>query len=165
MAVSEEKMNRNWHIRITTNTAWTLTLPAPPYSTAFSSPQWGNPVALDTYLHHDASSEMLSVAVGDHRHHATYDDKGFIITEGVRAGRPHKYDYAAHAGLHQQEDLEPFIRALQLDGNPCLPIGMTDLSRPMMSASVSPQNQADGLFPAAPETGKTSRIHCKCGPA
>ena len=96
--------------------------------------QWGAPpTTLSTYLHHDAAFEMLSDAVTTHRHHATYEKDGSIITEGVRAGRPQRYDSVAQPALHRQEDLEPFIRALQLDGNPCLPdTAMTDLERPMI---------------------------------
>jgi hypothetical protein len=51
---------------------------------------------------------------------ACYDTNGVIILNGVSAGTA---DFGAATGLtiprHVTLDVDPFIRALQLDGNPC----------------------------------------------
>ena len=135
-----------WHSINIADLDWTILLPYPFIMIGVSGgtpshpdPQnprrWNAPDTLSTYLHHDAAFGMLSFAVEDYRHQATYDEKGVFISEGVRAGRPHRYDYAQHPSLHQTEDIDPFIRAAQLDGNPCLFTGTgvtTDFERPMV---------------------------------
>ena len=122
------------------NTVWTTTLPKPYSSIAVVSgtPQdpepgaprlWGTPHAIDSYLHHDAKFEMRSVPVGEagHGHQATYDTNGVLIADAIAAGTADIFaPYDAHGILrpkttHREEDVLPFIEALQLDGNPVRP--------------------------------------------
>ena len=58
-----------------------------------------------------------------HGHQACYDANGFLITTGVAAGSADFVAPTKRGGFigHQAEDVHPFIRALQLDGNPCGP--------------------------------------------
>ena len=147
-----------WYNDNKTNMAWTLTLPAPFTSIAVNSgnpvdPEpnahlWEEPTPKDTLLHPNASFEMRSLPVtGSHGHQAMYDAKGILITSTVAAGTA---DFVAPylkipltGGItmprlstgHLRYDVYPFIRALQLDGNPCWPNSTatpTTLRRPML---------------------------------
>jgi hypothetical protein len=82
---------------------------------------WANKV--DTpgrYMHHIATWQMRSNETsGGHGHQACYDMNGTIILAGVSAGTA---DFGCAAGynpVHVELDVDPFVRALQLDGNPC----------------------------------------------
>ena len=111
--------------------SWTLALPAPFTSIPLDgkSPDksvWKNADKSKSYLHHDAAWDMRSKPVaGGHGHQATYNAQGILITAGVAAGSA---DFVAPTitgalgGGHNEQDVKPFIRALQLDGNPCLPV-------------------------------------------
>ena len=96
----------------------------------------------DAFLHHDAKYEMRSGPIsGGHGHQATYDANGVLIETPIAAGTA---DIAApfdendswrtwSASKHRDEDVYPFIRALQLDGNPVHPNNKkvpTNLTRP-----------------------------------
>jgi len=93
---------------------------------------------MDTYLHHDAKYEMRSNPVSDkHGHQAMYDDQGQLITAPIAAGTADLYAPFDSLGIpssakkHRKEDVYPFIRALQLDGNPVLPRDINrNLNRP-----------------------------------
>jgi len=95
---------------------------------------------MDTYLHHDAKYEMRSNPVSDkHGHQAMYDDQGQLITAPIAAGTADLYAPFDSLGIpssakkHRKEDVYPFIRALQLDGNPVHPNNKkvpTNLTRP-----------------------------------
>jgi len=133
----------NWVAANKTNMTWTLTLPPAFDSIDVSGklvspgPKWKTPTKCDSYLHHDAAYDARSAAVANgHGHQACYNAKGILITEGVAAGTadlvsPSTWRFAGH----REQDVEPFIRALQLDGNPCLrnfSDAPTNLKRPMM---------------------------------
>jgi YD repeat-containing protein len=104
------------------------------------SGQWHPPEEKNTYLHHNAKYEMRSKPVsGGHGHQATYDDYGQLITVTIATGSADKYAPYNSVGVpisakkHRDQDVYPFIRALQLDGNPVHPNNKsvpTDLNRP-----------------------------------
>lgn len=66
-------------------------------------------------------------------HQATYRADGTLIAESIAAGTA---DYVAPCfswdewivDNHRREDVVPYVRALQLDGNPAVPANMTDIS-------------------------------------
>jgi hypothetical protein len=104
--------------------------------------QWGSPHSINSYLHHDAKYEMRSGPVsGGYGHQATYTAKGILITSPIAAGTADiSAPYYANDILntfgtfkHREQDVYPFIRALQLDGNPVHPnnkFAPTNLNRP-----------------------------------
>ncbi len=87
--------------------------------------QWGAPKTPGAFYHHAAKREMRSSRTdGGHGHQACYDDSGNIILSGVSAGtadyvRPNKW-VPRTLVEHSIHDVDPYVRALQLDGNPCL---------------------------------------------
>ncbi|HPL26358.1 MAG TPA: hypothetical protein PLV44_12100, partial [Myxococcota bacterium] len=101
--------------------------------------QWGSPHPINSYLHHDAKYEMRSRPSGKHGHQAMYDDQGQLITAPIAAGTADLYAPYDSRGIpssarnHREQDVYPFIRALQLDGNPVHPSNKTaptNLTRP-----------------------------------
>ena len=94
----------------------------------------------NTYLHHDAKYEMRSGPVsGGHGHQATYTADGVLIGSPIAAGTADiAAPYYANDMLrartgdkHLRQDVQPFLRALQLDGNPVLPRDIyRNLNRP-----------------------------------
>ena len=138
----------NWVAVNSTNMAWTLTLPQPFDSIDVSgklvSPDpnaWPKLKECDSYLHHDAAYDMRSKKMtGGWGHQACYTANGILITEGVAAGSADLAEPYSSPIRHQELDVKPFIRALQLDGNPCLAVTekwvgvvfISDLKRPMI---------------------------------
>jgi hypothetical protein len=127
----------NWWLR-NLDTRWTANLPAPfasitvkkdangnPVSATIpGGSRWNAPIRKDSFLHHDAVFDMRSKAVGNHGHQATYDADGNLLTEPIAAGTADLYTPSGlKAELHRNVDVYPFIRALQLDGNPVQKIG------------------------------------------
>lgn len=135
------------------STAWASTLPKPfdrislatnPASHAVSpvdpepgAPrQWCPPVAHATWLHHNAVYEMRTETgvAGEHGHQATYDEEGRLIRSTIAAGtadyhRPYAQVLWStgtfpNGYAHRDADVLPFIMALQLDGNPVVPVDM-----------------------------------------
>ncbi|NLL84492.1 MAG: hypothetical protein GX230_09685 [Lentisphaerae bacterium] len=120
------------------NMNWVLTLPSP-YSTIELNQegqpvdpepgapnQWAGPTRVATFLHHDAAYEMRTANQGDHGHQAMYDAQGNLITSTIAAGTADRERPILFWGIpnwtnHRNVDVRPFIRALQLDGNPVLP--------------------------------------------
>ncbi len=95
--------------------------------------RWHAPEAKNTFLHHDAKYEMRSKPTsGGHGHQAMYNIGGQLITAPIAAGTADLYAPFDSRGIpssaksHRDQDVYPFIRALQLDGNPVLP---TDINR------------------------------------
>jgi len=123
----------DWYTRFSVETNWLAELPAA-YSTLgqnnsdpepghFLGPQqwtegtWYPPATPPRYYHHTASFDMRSIPIFGHGHQACYNGNGHIILTGVCAGSA---DWGPAATLkHLQYDVKPFIRALNLDGNPC----------------------------------------------
>ena len=131
-----------WYARFSVEKAWLAELPAAYNSTfgvttnlfgfwintqAHPEPN-GKPVVWnrrDTpgkYMHHLARWQMRSEKTpGGHGHQVCYDDAGSMIKHGMSAGTA---DYGAATSMftlwcHVTQDVDPFVRALQLDGNPC----------------------------------------------
>ncbi len=142
-----------------TNAAWTAALPKPFASIAItngiaSDPEppgpdgspglWDAPHKLDqtSYLHHNAVWEMRTTIDGDHGNQATYDANGNLICTTIAAGTAdHFGPYGPDGKLkwstrHRNEDVWPYVRALQLDGNPVRIPGLvgfpTRISRPCL---------------------------------
>ena len=129
----------DWYSRHSSNTNWTLSLPAPPSSLILDSSgnaslpaeatqSWHSPTRISdgAFIHHAAIFEIRSYAVaGGYGHQATYDEEGHLIKSTISAGTA---DYRSPTGAlmfgrkedHRVEDMLPFVRALQLDGNPIL---------------------------------------------
>ena len=123
-----------WYDRNKTNTAWLAELPAAYVAlsnrvnqTGFFDPEpattnlWCTPDEPGQYIHHTAKYQMRSERTsGGHGHQTCYDDKGNIILKGVSAGTADFSSPRWHTFMpHIREDVDPFVRALQLDGNPC----------------------------------------------
>ena len=138
----------NWYIR-NSNTNWIKNLPKPSPSISITTNFWGNVVCsyLDasfsdfwgdasevgnSYLHHNASFSARSVTIaGGHGNQACYDNNGKIITSTIAGGTA---DFAAgrlqSVRSHIREDVNPFIDALQLDGNPGEIDWLNEIQRP-----------------------------------
>ena len=80
-----------------------------------------------------AGAVPLRAASGGHGNQACYDTDGTIILSGISGGTADKA-YAALENVenHVPEDVEPFLRALQLDGNPGIPNFMNNINRPCL---------------------------------
>jgi hypothetical protein len=129
---------KKWYDRFSVETAWLAELPAAYSALAAPTTNWIGWVSRDPepgapnlwkapdepgkYMHHTAKWQMRSETTqGKHGHQACYDTNGVIITKGVSAGTA---DFGStrkdfNLGVHVAEDVNPFLRALQLDGNPC----------------------------------------------
>ena len=123
-----------------TNLTWTVLLPKPFASLGIATNSmglvkpigtngvaWKAPTLIDSssYMHHNAVHEMRSYSIsGGHGHQATYDDKGMLIEETIAAGTSDKVSPASlwdgTTTEHRDQDVLPYIRALQIDGNPIL---------------------------------------------
>ncbi len=118
-------------IRLSTNSVTKAVTPIDPEPGAPNL--WSEPIAHSTYLHHDAVYEMRSATdtSSAHGHQATYDAQGRLIRSGIAAGtadfrRPYMSVFGSTETFpnwtyHLEQDVKPFIRALQLDGNPVVP--------------------------------------------
>lgn len=105
---------------------------------------WDAPhrIKAGTYLHHDAAWEMRTTIPGESGNQATYDADGRLIRSTIAAGTADRFGpYGASGSAkwsakHRNEDVWPFIRALQLDGNPARIPGLvgfpTKISRPCL---------------------------------
>lgn len=69
---------------------------------------------------------------------AFYDANGVIITNTIVAGIADRYapyddcGWARPSFKHRDYDVYPFLRAIQLDGNPCSVNLMNEISRPCL---------------------------------
>lgn len=119
---------------------WVSELPRPTPTIDPSNPagtsvlRWKAPAPCSSYLHHSASFEMRSEKTpGGHGNQACYDAAGGIILSGISGGTADKaYASAENVFSHVEQDVEPFLRALQLDGNPGIPDFMNNISRPCL---------------------------------
>jgi hypothetical protein len=117
--------------------SWTTNLPPPHASISFvdgeaqdpedgAPNQWSPPDGINplSYLHHDARFEMRTWIAGESGNQAAYAEDGSLISSSIAAGtadRHGPYDEDGDVRLntnHRNHDVYPFIRALQLDGNP-----------------------------------------------
>ncbi len=139
---------RNWYVR-NADTSWVNTLPKPYAKLQISSnwlwgesatpvnplnpDPWDSPSKLSGYLHHDSAWEMRSQSVGTHGNQACYDANGDIVLSGIGGGTA---DYAAgnvqNVRSHIREDVNPYLNALHLDGNPGDTTTMNNVSRPCL---------------------------------
>jgi hypothetical protein len=92
---------------------------------------WDSPSKLSGYLHHDSAWEMRSHRVNRHSNQACYDAQGEIVINGIAGGTA---DYAATRYLdeHVKEDVNPYLHALHLDGNPGDTGWFNGISRPCL---------------------------------
>ena len=130
----------NWVTENATNSSWLADLPPPPSRIIFDSlgkaslpsaaiANWNPPEQLppDGFMHPKAIYELRSNSIHDgHGHQATYDAKGNLITESIKAGTadfttPYPAVLWWKPTNHREKDVKPYIRALQLDGNPVTP--------------------------------------------
>ena len=130
------------------DTSWTDALPKPyaklqissswlgdsatPLNPANPNP-WNSPTKLSGYLHHDSQWEMRSHKVGDHGNQACYDGNGDIVLSGIAGGTADLY-YAGEDTVfkHVLNDVNPYLHALHLDGNPGDTGWLNGISRPCL---------------------------------
>ena len=135
-----------WASENESDLGWVSELPPPPSEVLFDGmgqislplfparPSWNDPTACNSFLHHDARYEMRSCATpGGHGNQACFDVNGQIILSGIAAGTADR----AHASIwnvnsHEEQDVIPFLWALQLDGNPGIPTFMNDIRHPCL---------------------------------
>jgi hypothetical protein len=92
------------------------------------------PTVQDTFMHPDARFEFRSKPTpGGHGHQICFTASGGLILSGVSAGSADKKVplLSDFAKAHREADVNPFIWALQLDGNLCNQ-AFTTLSKPML---------------------------------
>lgn len=96
--------------------------------------RWNKPDRLNrhSYMHHDAVYEMRSIPVeGGHGHQATYNAQGTLIVNTIAAGTADRFApesiWNKSIQKHRLHDVLPYIRCLQLDGNPILTDNKTGL--------------------------------------
>ena len=140
-----------WFDRNVTNMAWVATLPRPYSKLTITTNYFGNLSAVDpepgapslwskpkptkgNLLHHDAAYSMRASANAfGHGNQACYREDGSLILSGISGGTA---DFAAvtwdHVGDHVREDVNPFLHAIHLDGNPCGITTLNNLSRPCL---------------------------------
>lgn len=80
---------------------------------------WKKPIKLSSYLHHDSKWEMRSKPVNNHGNQACYNTNGYIVLNGISGGTADLF-YAGNWTVfkHVSNDVDPFLNALHLDGNP-----------------------------------------------
>jgi hypothetical protein len=106
-------------LAVTTNWLGTVSLNGDPEPSATNL--WAGPSGLGAFIHHTAKWEMRArKTFGGHGHQACYGTNGVIILSGVSAGTADFGCAVGYNSVHITQDVDPFIRALQLDGNPCL---------------------------------------------
>ena len=149
-AIKSERNFDDWYARNHTNLAWVATLPKPfpmlSFKTNFfnrvsvidpepgAPNEWNAPDSLSTYLHHDARWEMRSPANSEgHGNQACYDAAGRLNRSGISGGTA---DYSAgtwnNFWNHVPDDVEPYLNAVHLDGNPGDTTAMNDITRPCL---------------------------------
>ncbi len=129
----------DWYADQSTNLTWTTSLAKPCHSLIFSggkvvagtgaTGKWSSPDndIGKSYMHHNAVYEMRTNMADTHGNQATFDGTGTIITSGIRAGTADFYapynslGWVRPDSLHRDNDVRPYIIALQLDGNPVVP--------------------------------------------
>jgi hypothetical protein len=76
---------------------------------------------------------MRSHKVGDHGNQACYDGNGDIVLSGIAGGTADLY-YAVGWTVPEQvsEDVNPYLKALHLDGNPGDTGWLNGISRPCL---------------------------------
>ena len=145
-ATATKNNYRRWYARYA-STSWVNTLPKPyaklQISTNWlgivsatptnpSNPNsWHTPTKLSGYLHHDSKWEMRSHIVNKHSNQACYNEQGEIALSGIAGGTA---DFAATKYLdeHISEDVNPYLNALHLDGNPGDTGWFNGISRPCL---------------------------------
>ena len=144
-----QKEFNNWYVE-NADTSWVNTLPKPYAKLQISSSwlwgdsatpvnptnpdPWSSPSKLSGYLHHDSRWEMRSGPDADgHGNQACYDANGDIVLSGIGGGTA---DYFAGTigtvSSHVDADVNPYLHALHLDGNPGDTGWLNGISRPCL---------------------------------
>ena len=139
----------NWYRR-NADTSWVNTLPKPYAKLQISSSwlwgesatpvnpsnpdPWDSPSKLSGYLHHDSAWEMRAESeTSNHGNQACYDANGDIVLSGIGSGTA---DFAPgnwkYVDSHIDEDVNPYLHALHLDGNPGDTGWFNGISRPCL---------------------------------
>ena len=150
----------NWYAEYSGDLSWIDTIPIPPHyldittnvngqitasipvsftdHVSWSSP---DPFAPSDHMHHDAKYELRSETIDVHGNQATFDAIGQLITTTIAAGTAdycQPFDYWGNLrpnGAHRRADVLPYVRALQLDGNPGHPSSVAipaNITRPCL---------------------------------
>ncbi|MBQ7721758.1 MAG: hypothetical protein IJT64_02490, partial [Kiritimatiellae bacterium] len=139
----------NWYGR-NADTSWVNTLPKPYAKLQISSSwlwgesatpvnpsnpdPWNSPSKLSGYLHHDSAWEMRSKADAEgHGNQACYDANGDIVLGGIGGGTADYFSGTIDTVFsHVREDVNPYLNALHLDGNPGDTGWANGISRPCL---------------------------------
>ena len=147
---TKKEFNR-WFNSNATNMSWVATLPKPYAQLDIATNFWGNEYAVDpepgapnlwnkpknvggNLLHHDAVYTMRAPAnSAGHGNQACYRADGSLIRSGMSGGTA---DFAAGEATsvfaHVEQDVDPFLHALHLDGNPCGITTFNNITRPCL---------------------------------
>ena len=149
-AIKSRNNFNEWYGNNVTDTSRVATLPRPYAQLSFSTnwlwgvtavdPEpsapnlWNPPKPLSSFLHHDAKWEMRSPEnAGGHGNQACYDANGQLNRNGISGGTA---DYSAgelsNFRKHVPDDVDPFLNAVHLDGNPGDTTTLNNLSRPCL---------------------------------
>ena len=129
------------HLDISTNTAGTAEATIPTYFSGHSSWSSPRPISASTHMHHTAKYELRTETIDQSGNQATYDAEGRLITKTIAAGTAdyyQPYDVFGNLrpnGKHRRFDVLPYVRALQLDGNPGHPFSVfvpTNITHPCL---------------------------------
>lgn len=123
--------------------------------------QWGSVKDLNNNYHYSAAFEMRSAkTAGGHGHQVCYDANGNLIEDDGTGDQKKErrascgtadarhWSYVLFPPTHFTEDVQPFIRAAQLDGNPV--DGFSSLNNPLIRWG---ENLQDYLNRRPPHTG------------
>ena len=118
------------YAKLQISSSWLLGESATPVNPSNPNP-WNSPSKLSGFLHHDSRWEMRSHRVNRHSNQACYDANGDIALNGIAGGTA---DFAAtrHLSEHISEDVNPYLNALHLDGNPGDTELLNGISRPCL---------------------------------
>ena len=146
--IAKKEFN-NWYAA-NADTSWVNTLPKPYAKLQISSSSlwgdgatpvnpsnpdpWNSPSKLSGYLHHDSAWEMRAEsATSSHGNQACYDANGDIVLNGIGGGTA---DFVVgnwkYVDSHIREDVNPYLHALHLDGNPGDTRWNNGISRPCL---------------------------------
>ncbi|MEI7901197.1 MAG: hypothetical protein WCK89_13170 [bacterium] len=146
---------------ISTNRQWLQELPAA-YgslsnrvgSTEFYDPEpqetnlWAGITTPGKFYHHTSKYEMRSLpTIPNHYGHQTcYSTNGILVTTGAGAGTADfispQYDKTSHRDI----DVLPFIRAIQIDGNPCKGAPLATMIPAYLTHAIIYQGEHMGLY-------------------
>ena len=139
-----------WYDANSTDVSWAARLPRPVGALTLSTNffgrvtvddpepgepgQWTSPDRVSSFLHHDAKWEMRAYGNSEgHGNQACYDADGQLIRSGIAGGTADfSPGFVWTVQSHIENDVNPFLNAVHLDGNPGDTTTWNDISRPCL---------------------------------